>query len=69
MVKYDVDELKRQRMIKGLGITELAEEAGVVYQTISDLEEGRTSSPRPSTIAKLAAVFGVKMETLVTKAL
>ena len=67
MVKYDLDEITRQRLIKGLSITELAGLSGLVYGTISDLEEGRTQKPHPGTIAKLAAVFGVKMETLVTK--
>lgn len=68
MVKYDVDELKRQRLIKGIAITELARRAGLQYGTIADLEEGRTHKPHPGTIAKLAAVLGVEMETLVIKA-
>jgi len=67
MVKYDLEELTRQRLIKGLSITELAGLAGLVYDTISNLEEGRTRKPRGKTIRKIAAVLGVEMETLVIK--
>ena len=66
MVKYDVDELKRQRLIHGLSITALAKLAGLQYGTIVNLEE-RETEPRPETMKKLATVLGVEMETLVTK--
>ncbi len=55
-----VRELRRRN---GLSQADLARLSGVGQDTISNLESGR-HEPRPSTLRKIAAVFGVEVANL-----
>lgn len=61
-----VKNLNYLRTLKGLSQKELAEEVGVKYATISSYERGRTI-PDIYIAVKIANVFGVTVEDMVTK--
>ena len=55
-------------MKKGLSITRLAEESGVGYATIANVESGRTQNPRAEARDRLATALGVTEPAAVTAA-
>ncbi|GAB4528631.1 MAG: hypothetical protein OHK0046_47730 [Anaerolineae bacterium] len=52
------EKITHLRQSHNLNITEAAHKAGVTPGTLSRIERG-ISTPRPSTLKKLAATFGV----------
>lgn len=50
--------IQRARERKVLGRSELAEQAGIVYQSLYMIETGKRT-PKPATIRKIAAVLGI----------
>jgi len=59
-------KLRNVRKEKGIGLAKLAQLAKVSKLTIIRIESGKTS-PRPETIAKLAAALGVSTEELTAR--
>lgn len=59
-------KLRNMRKEKGIGLAKLAQLAKVSKLTIIRIESGRTS-PRPETIAKLAAALGAPAEELTAR--
>ena len=55
--------VREQRLLRGLGQTELAELAGVTRQSVGAIEAGR-HSPNVDTAVRLAQALGVSVETL-----
>jgi DNA-binding SARP family transcriptional activator/tetratricopeptide (TPR) repeat protein len=49
--------IRARRLAAGLTQTELASRAGLSLGAIRDLEQGRTTGPRPGSLARLAAVL------------
>jgi transcriptional regulator with XRE-family HTH domain len=64
MVEVDVGKLKELRRRKVLTLHELGECAGVAYNTVWRLENGKTGA-QPRTVRKLAKALGVEPEELV----
>jgi len=64
-IRVDATELRYQRQKHVLSCRELAQEAGVAYSTLANLECGFARYARPETIRRLAAVLGVKPQSLV----
>jgi len=60
--------LNETRVKKGRSITRLAEESGVGYATIANVESGRTQNPRAEARDRLAAALGVAEPPAVTAA-
>jgi len=56
-----LEELRRLRKLKGLSQQDLAAKSGVSQYTITEIETGRRSDPRPSTLRKLAKALGVEV--------
>src|SRR5215217_6276642 len=56
-------KLRLMRAERGLSLREAARQAGVVKETISDIERGHTH-PYDVTLAKLAKVYDVPLEEL-----
>lgn len=54
-----MSSLRRLRLDRGLLIGELAEQAGVSEETITNIELGKTRSPNAKTLSKLAGALGV----------
>lgn len=59
-----MEQLKRLRKRRALTLEELGEKAGITYNSVWRLENGRHGA-RPSTIRKLAAALDVPVEELV----
>lgn len=57
--------LKKRRLDADLSRHELAERAGVNYNTIIKLETGANKNPTIQTLIGLAKVFKVKVEELI----
>jgi len=57
--------LIKYREKKGWSREKLAVEAGISYNTIVKIEDGRIKDPRISTVIKLSKAFGIKLDTLV----
>lgn len=57
MSSSDGEEIRRRRKRIGLSISELAQEAGISRDTLSDLESGKNPNPRESTVDKLDATL------------
>jgi len=56
--------LKERREARGWSQGELAERAGVPYETINRVERGIHQEPRISIAAKLARTLGVSLDVL-----
>lgn len=52
VVRNDGDRVRARREQMGLNVTDMAKEAGVSRDTLSDLESGKRA-PHPSTLAKV----------------
>lgn len=57
--------LRELRDTKGLSQVEVAERGALEQTTVSQLECGKISDPRHSTLQKLARVYGVKLQVVV----
>lgn len=57
--------LKKLRNKKGWSQEKLAREAGISYQTLIKIEQGRIQNPKLETLIKLAKVLGVSLDELV----
>lgn len=55
-------KLRELRQAKGWSERKAERETGLRQSVISGLESGRTTAPRPATVAKLCAGFGVPPE-------
>jgi transcriptional regulator with XRE-family HTH domain len=64
MAEVNVAKLRELRQRRVLTLHELEEKAGVSYNTIWRLENGKTGA-QPRTIRKLAKALGVEPEELV----
>jgi transcriptional regulator with XRE-family HTH domain len=53
------EKLKRYRRGAGLTQVELAEEAGVAQSTVTQIETGTITEPRPGTLKALADALGI----------
>jgi transcriptional regulator with XRE-family HTH domain len=49
---------------RGLNVTALCRKAGVGRSTFDRIANGRTRSPEPATLAKIAAALGIPSEQL-----
>jgi len=61
------NRIREVREGKGLSIATMAKLAGMPYQTAQKAEVGYCT-PKPKTVARLAAVLGVKPEDLLVPA-
>lgn len=57
--------LRDLREKKTLSQAEVAQRSGVEQTTVSQLELGKVRDPRISTLEKLAAVYGVRLQVVV----
>lgn len=57
--------LRELRDKRGLTQVEVAFAGGLEQTTISQLEMGKIADPRASTLQKLAAVYGVKLQVVI----
>ena len=57
--------LKKLRNKKGWSQEKLAREAGISYQTLIKIEQGRIQNPKLETLIKLAKALGVSLDKLV----
>jgi transcriptional regulator with XRE-family HTH domain len=53
------EKLKRYRRGAGLTQVELAEESGLSQSTITQIEKGNITEPRPGTLKALADALGI----------
>jgi len=58
------ENLKIERLKKGLSQDSLAEKAGVTLHTISKIEAGATGDPRVLTLGKLVKALNIKIDDL-----
>ena len=63
-MEVNVGKVKELRAERVMSLRELAEAAGVSKDTIWRLESGTSTNAHPSTIRKLAKVFGVSPSEL-----
>ncbi len=63
-MEVNVSKVKELRAERVMSLRELAEAAGVSKDTIWRLESGTSTNAHPSTIRKLAKVFGVQPSEL-----
>jgi transcriptional regulator with XRE-family HTH domain len=63
MTEVDVGKLKELRRRRVLTLHELGDRAGVAYNTVWRLENGKTGA-QPRTVRKLAKALGVEPEEL-----
>lgn len=61
--------LKKLRKQKGWSQEKLAREAGISYQTLIKIEQGRIKNPKLETLIKLAKALGVSIDKLIGKIL
>jgi len=64
VTKFRVKELAKAR---GMSIEEVAFKSGVKYSTVRNLWQGKVSNPNYSTLAAIAAAFGVPIEEMVDR--
>ena len=57
--------LKKLRKQKGWSQEKLAREAGISYQTLIKIEQGRIKNPKLETLIKLAKALGTSLDKLV----
>ena len=57
--------LKRLRKKKGWSQEKLAREAGISYQTLIKIEQGRIKNPKLETLIKLAKALDVSLDDLI----
>ena len=57
--------LKRLRKKKGWSQEKLAREAGISYQTLIKIEQGRIKNPKLETLIKLSKALGVSLDKLI----
>lgn len=62
--QFSSEALADRRRRLHLSQEDLARRSGVATVTVQKLEEGRIRDPRGSTLAKLAAVLGCRVESL-----
>ena len=58
-------DLKKLRNKKEWSQERLAREAGISYQTLIKIEQGRIQNPKLETLIKLAKALGVSLDKLV----
>jgi len=58
------DELRRQRVLQGYSLRDLAKRAGVTQDNIWKIEQGVTRRPHGKTLRKLAEALGVEVRDL-----
>lgn len=61
---FSAESLVRLRRAQGFSQEELARRSGLATTTVAKLEEGRSSDPRTSTLAKLAYGLSCPIEAL-----
>jgi transcriptional regulator with XRE-family HTH domain len=61
-------KLKELRKQKGWSQQKLAEKAGLSFNAITKIEQGRAEHPTLKTLIKLADVFGMSIDELVGRA-
>jgi transcriptional regulator with XRE-family HTH domain len=57
--------LKKLRKRKGWSQEKLAREAGISYQTLIKIEQGRIKNPKLETLIKLAKALNVSLDKLI----
>ena len=57
--------LKKLRKQKGWSQEKLAREAGISYQTLIKIEQGRIKNPKLETLIKLAKALNVSLDELI----
>ncbi len=57
----NAQRIKKERIIKGLTMREVAHKAGISYTSIYQLEKGQ-NKPQPKTIRKICDVLGIRTE-------
>ena len=65
MSREYLKNLKRLRKKKGWSQEKLAREAGISYQTLIKIEQGRIKNPKLETLIKLSKALGVSLDKLI----
>lgn len=63
-LKFDRRALKALRAARGWSLERAAVEIGVSAVTLHNLEAGKVRAPQARTLAKIAQVYGVTMDSL-----
>jgi len=63
-MRYDIDKVKRARLVRGWTKAELARRIQKKPSTITQIEQG-VFSPLPTTMKRIAEELGLKMEDLI----
>lgn len=59
--------IKRLRLAKGWSQEELARNADILFTTFTKIENGTTKNPSIETLAKVASVLNVNVDTLISE--
>ncbi len=65
MSRGHLKNLKKLRKQKGWSQEKLAREAGISYQTLIKIEQGRIKNPKLETLIKLAKALNVSLDELI----
>ena len=63
-LKFDRRSLKGLRVARGWSMERAAVEIGISPVTLHNLEAGKVRAPQARTLAKIAQVYGVTMDSL-----
>lgn len=61
----DVEKLKQLLEEKKFSLYKLSIKSGIGYATLHDIISGKNKNPRVGTVAKIAGVFGKKVDDLI----
>lgn len=64
---FSADSLVRLRKARGYSQEELARRSNLATATVAKIEEGRSTDPKTSTLAKLARGLGCSVEALLAE--
>lgn len=64
MLSANIKELRKKHQ---LSQEQLAQKAGITYSTLIKIESGSNKNPTLETLTKLANVFGVRIDELVSE--
>lgn len=56
--------IRAARFVRGMTMRALADESGVFYRTLMELENGKTQHPNARTVQRIAQALGVEVTAL-----